>query len=301
MSNITTDFITATKKIHADVRAVLSTLHLIREDVKVIREDAIQSTDKRSSDHQTNDSNEKEAQGIVNRGHVANTNNSREKETKSDSKIGRAFQNFKNNLWRDVQKPKTYVEFAALIFLVLYTCETHKTNVLTETSLNLVKDQQRPYVLSTFGLVRSKSLEPNKAADFNVMLYNVGDSMATNIRPSKPRIRVGGKEANEEARKCSISYPPEPIKEVLPPHQIPQNGQGFTLITISTPVLDQAEYNSLTAYDAATNTFTGDQIVIWGGVEYTGMSGGEYSTEYCFLYHPTGMPVGECGYCKAMR
>jgi hypothetical protein len=38
MSDITTDFIKVTKKIHADVRAVLTTLHLIREDVKVIRE-----------------------------------------------------------------------------------------------------------------------------------------------------------------------------------------------------------------------------------------------------------------------
>lgn len=38
MGNITTDFISATKKIHADVRAVLTALHLIREDVKFIRD-----------------------------------------------------------------------------------------------------------------------------------------------------------------------------------------------------------------------------------------------------------------------
>jgi hypothetical protein len=38
MSNITTDFITATKKIHADVRAILMALHLIGKDVKVIKE-----------------------------------------------------------------------------------------------------------------------------------------------------------------------------------------------------------------------------------------------------------------------
>jgi hypothetical protein len=38
MSNITADFITATKKIHADVRAVLMALHLIGKDVAVIKE-----------------------------------------------------------------------------------------------------------------------------------------------------------------------------------------------------------------------------------------------------------------------
>lgn len=38
MSNITTDFITATKKIHADVRAILAALHLIVNDVKAIHE-----------------------------------------------------------------------------------------------------------------------------------------------------------------------------------------------------------------------------------------------------------------------
>lgn len=38
MSNITTDFIAATKKIHADVRAILISLRLMREDVKFIRD-----------------------------------------------------------------------------------------------------------------------------------------------------------------------------------------------------------------------------------------------------------------------
>jgi hypothetical protein len=38
MSNITTDFITATKKIHADIRAILTTLHVIGNDVKAIHD-----------------------------------------------------------------------------------------------------------------------------------------------------------------------------------------------------------------------------------------------------------------------
>jgi hypothetical protein len=41
MSNITTDFINATKKIHADVRTILTTLRVIGNDVKAIHDGGI--------------------------------------------------------------------------------------------------------------------------------------------------------------------------------------------------------------------------------------------------------------------
>src|ERR1700722_18787699 len=52
MSDITTDFVKVTKKIVAEVRGVLSALHLIREDIKLIREQVEARGGKQSSETQ---------------------------------------------------------------------------------------------------------------------------------------------------------------------------------------------------------------------------------------------------------
>src|SRR5437660_1181699 len=128
MSNITTDFITATKKIHADVRSVLTSLHLIREDVRIIREETVESANKERNQQQKNDPNEKPSKRIVGGIDMADTNDPQKKKDESESKTRRFSCKFKKNLWKYVQKPQTYIEFLALLFLVLYTCETRRTN-----------------------------------------------------------------------------------------------------------------------------------------------------------------------------
>jgi len=55
---------------------------------------------------------------------------------------------FLNRLSHDIRKPKAYVEVAALVLLAIYTCETHRTNALTESALEI---GQRAYL--AYGLV----------------------------------------------------------------------------------------------------------------------------------------------------
>jgi len=139
MSDITTDFVKVTKKIVAEVRGVLSALHLIREDIKLIREQVEARGGKQSSETQAVKA---EAQPTCDP-RVA-------ERSKGNSKIPQFFKDITKNLWRDLRKPKTYIELGAFVFLVLYTCETRRTNTLTKTALKNSKDQfradQRPYV-----------------------------------------------------------------------------------------------------------------------------------------------------------
>jgi len=62
MSNITTDFIAATKKIHADVRAVLTTLHLIHEDIKIIRDQTVSESDEQTPQQYAGDPDAKQTE-----------------------------------------------------------------------------------------------------------------------------------------------------------------------------------------------------------------------------------------------
>jgi hypothetical protein len=140
MSNITTDFITATKKIHADVRAVLTTLHLIREDVKLIREETIRETNDPSSTGQTSNSEQEPQQTAPSKSNALDTSKAKRDEHKNDGKQSNKFYRFLERWWKKLKKPRFQVEVIAIIGLGLYTCETRRTNNLTQKNLELARE-----------------------------------------------------------------------------------------------------------------------------------------------------------------
>jgi len=139
MSDITADFIAVTKKIVAELRGILTTLHLIRDDVKVIRDQMESESNKQDPNRKANDSRAQPGNGMAARRNVVDDNLASHKHDEGEPKTRRHFQTFKENFWKYITKPKTYVGVVALVFLVLYTCETRKTNKLTETATNINK------------------------------------------------------------------------------------------------------------------------------------------------------------------
>jgi hypothetical protein len=93
------------------------------------------------ADRQEANTDEQQANGAMARGNVSNEGHASDKRTKGESETYRFFKKFKKNFWKDLKRPKTYVEFLALIFLILYTRETRRTNNLTETALTQSKRQ----------------------------------------------------------------------------------------------------------------------------------------------------------------
>ena len=102
--NITTDFITATKKIHADVRSLLTTLHLIREDVKIIREQVVSPSDQQAPDQQTETSDQKEAKGISADSQILNVNQANSKKESSTQKAEPYLTEVKEGFKRQARK-----------------------------------------------------------------------------------------------------------------------------------------------------------------------------------------------------
>ena len=150
---------------------------LIREDVKIVREQIVNSADQQSSNQNTEETDKKKCDGAVCRSETTNANDPREKENEGESKISRCFRKFKNNLWKDCQKPKTYVEFLALLFLVLYTCETKRTNDLTQKALKLQRDSIAMEVVSEdWDFV--DQVVPNKQIGVSALFSNIGHSPA---------------------------------------------------------------------------------------------------------------------------
>ena len=149
MSDITTDFVSATKKIHAAVRAVLATLHLIREDVKIIREQTVKQTEEQARGQNANNPDAKPEEGIS-VSSDANKTLTDEKHEDHCSKIKDFFEGLKKNFWKGAKQPKSYIELAALVLLLIYTLETKRSNDLAQSA-------HRPYLWQVSGIESNKS------------------------------------------------------------------------------------------------------------------------------------------------
>jgi hypothetical protein len=177
MSNITTDFIAATKKIHADVRAILTALHLIREDVKTLRDRSIGDGDKQPSQKQTSDSCT-----VDSRSSALKTNQSNRDEEESGDDSASGFRGFKERWRKSLRKPIVQLEMAALIGLALYTCETRRTNNLTTKSLDIQLSLSRAFVQITGNEFLKNTLEDAlNAGQFYLEIQNVGKLTASKI------------------------------------------------------------------------------------------------------------------------
>jgi hypothetical protein len=296
MGDITTDFITATKKIHADVRAVLAALHLIREDVKVICEQSVEQADAQRHNQETEDSAKKQTQRVVT-GSKADADPTHKEHANGNSKVDRYFEEFEKNLWADLKKPKSYIELAALIFLILYTCETRRTNNLTKAALQTSKKQftqsqstlkeqfqndQRPYVWPlAIDAVPPTVKQPVRAF---VYMANFGKTPAIREK-SGSRIFINQNglpdlmlridnwfaqlNENDVSDRSETIVPPG-----IPPD--PKKSEAF-IVANSEPVLPTDEK----AVEFLKTGFGSFAVV--GSIIYQDTSGTHYWSDYCWL------------------
>ena len=182
MSNITTDFVTATKKIATEVRGVLTALHLIRDDVRVIRDQVVNEANKQSADQQTNQAEAQQADGIASRSEILNVHKANSKKENSTKKTTAYFEGLKTNLFKALRKPKFFIEIAALIGLTFYTCETHRTNNLTQQALNLQSSLSRAFVQITATALSKSTIEDVENDGVIIIeLQNTGKSITSNV------------------------------------------------------------------------------------------------------------------------
>jgi hypothetical protein len=168
MDKITTDFITATKKIHADVRTILTTLHLIREDVKLIHEDNSTANDRGKS-------GEKHPSARSVNSPKENDETYETKQYALDQKhFGLEQKAFKIGKW-------TLAVLAVYTLLMFWqACLSRK--LISNTSEQFQKDI-RPYVWET-GFTPPDTLHfvEGEPVTFDIGWINYGKSPALNVR-----------------------------------------------------------------------------------------------------------------------
>jgi hypothetical protein len=183
-------------------------------------------------------------------------------------------QNHKRDAWDWF---KLVLESLAFVALVFYTCETRRTNNLTQQSLTTIKEQfradQRPYIwLSNARNVSySDSLQ---APIWNCEYGNFGRSPAYKIRGSS--VLITGHDAMHQA----VAFPADFSGAPLPPTK-----------TDASSALPKSRMNK-DAY--ASLLRTDETFVIRGRIQYTDAYGEPYETGFCMLNLGSGFVM----YCK---
>ena len=161
-----------------------------------------------------------------------------------------------------------------------------------------VTDFQRPYVYAVphnldilsavEGRRLNEQLRTQHQLSVSINLLNGGISPAI-YTTNKPQLHVGANALNI-ARKCVISYPSSGGRGLIIPM-----GSNATLASaailgvVETPVLKDDEIKRINSGEY--------KVVVFGGVKYRGVRGGDFLTNYCFIYNPTGIPFSPCGFC----
>jgi hypothetical protein len=262
----------------------------------------------------TPNSNEQESQGeksghsntTSTRSNIMNVDQTKSQTSKTANQTKPYFQDLKERFKRQFRKPKFFIELLALLGLIAYTCETHRTNNLTQEGLNNVRDQVRPYIFTRYDVKGSRppqpgedpqrayreafdeQLERDHELTFDIDLVNAGTSPARITSISTIQLAVGD-DAVETAKNCSIPYSPD--NQVLAPQGLsPQRG-GLTLTAVRTGKFTDEQLSKIR--DINGNF----RAVVFGGVKYTSLRGGDYFTQYCYVWAPKGMIAGACGGC----
>jgi hypothetical protein len=193
--------------------------------------------------------------------------------------------NFWNRLKRQLRKPRFFLELLALIGLGFYSCETRRTNNLTQTALDNSKSQftteQRPYVWLTNNL-GPFSVEPLNSGNtsgrlgFNFHYTNFGKSPAVNCQ-TQARI-IFGENAEERISFRSL----DPRKGAI----VPPGKDEYNTAWSDNPV-------SQDLFAKIQTAGTVEYVIVSGYFQYSDTSGNVYSSEFCLERNP-GLGLAFC-------
>jgi hypothetical protein len=173
MSDITTDFITATKRILAKVSSILTHIEVVEGDVKLIREHAVKNTEKPTSNEQRNGAHEQSRQPLPTLNATKSKGQKEQSKDATDGHLRRLYEPWR----KQIQKPRFQVSLLTLVFLIAYTCETRRTNKLTQRALEF----QRDSIAAELAIGSTDLFEPiapNTHIGVSTTINNIGHSPA---------------------------------------------------------------------------------------------------------------------------
>lgn len=161
---------------------------------------------------------------------------------------------------------------------------------ITHGQLAAMEKAQRPFVLTNITLASDWHKDTEHDMEVTVLMQNASAFPAVNVVNSIPKVYMGP-DPRTVIDKCDFAY----RSGAKPTYLAPANAGSGAVDAMQTVHTDYI-------YDKSRIDNGIDTVVVYGGIRYSGISGGDFETTYCYMYLPRGdFRFGTCGGCEGMK
>jgi len=182
---------------------------------------------------------------------------------------------------------------AIALFTAVLTLASIFQGYILRGQLSVAEKSARPYIVPYAAF--NNNWKASTETDILVTVHGINSSAfpATHVKFSKTRIEFGT-DATKKAEACELDYT-ESQPVVIPPVSALPGGNDMANTTVHSEALSDTERKRI--QDGV------DKLVIFGGIKYSGVNDEDFETRYCWIYFPTGMPMGMCkaAICQSMK
>lgn len=151
--------------------------------------------------------------------------------------------------------------------------------------LDEMQGANRPYIITIPPAFAATPTPDFHKLDVTVSFVNVGSAPAVKMTNTVPLVAVKQDPGvGEQIEKCKFSYPTPKEEHYLAPFGA--MGIAQAAVTVSSRFISDAE-RAFILDDKGEGAH--EDIVVLGGVKYSGVRGGDFETAYCYIWNPKSM------------
>ena len=197
---------------------------------------------------------------------LVNMHESKGEENERKHGITTYFHDLRKGMAKQLRKPKFFVELLALVGLVLYTCETRRTNDLTQASLQL---QNKPWI-AMHNVNTDKTVDTKTEFGAYTTVENFGHSPASHVM-TKVAMRVFCGRFPDDP-----PYPPAPERRPYG-YLMPNESRASGWVSLGHVLTDQEIQNIKSGACG---------LYMYGEVRYCDIFETSHYRHFCAKWHP---------------
>lgn len=185
-------------------------------------------------------------------------------------------------------RPYWTTNIAIAVFTFVLAAVSVFQGYITRGQLSEMQKAERPFIFATPNLGNDWLKDSEHDMKITIAMSNASAFPAVDVVNSVPEVFMGAN-AEDVIKKCEITYP-NIAGTALAPASAGGASQQFLPTQHTSYIPDKQRIQHYA-----------DTVVIYGGIKYSGISGGNFETRYCYRYLPEGdFRFGPCG-CSSIK
>jgi hypothetical protein len=183
--------------------------------------------------------------------------------------------------WKWIKQDTTFANWCIVFFTAILAASSIYQFSVMRGQLDQMQDNSRPYIISMLPKYSEIPVADFHQIKLTPFYINVGTGPALNVSPSQPEIAIDADSGVvDRVNKYTFDYPPSSGDFLAP--TTGQNQIVNALVTVETRFIQDKEREFILQGK--------EHVILFGGIKYSGMRGGNYETTYCYILN--GQSIG---------